>query len=190
MNKNNVLVIIDMQYAFETAHNNQTQGHIVKMIKLFRREHLPIINVVYKLHYRSMRMMSKIKRALTGYHFLYELTKRDDDGGVELYNLCEREGLKGYNFYFTGVNINCCVGHTACTLANHYPSSEVFVVHNCCNGTCREEDLPKYFLGGRFEIENDNLKLISLRLKDIAKKQTERQNVVVSPIRADAAFKA
>lgn len=116
----NGLIVIDMQYAFDTAQVPTLIERIVGRIEFYKAMQLPIVVVNY---YRRRDMIREIGDAVAGYEHLHFVVKDDDDGGHQVSD-CISELFDTEIWEVVGVNFQWCVGKTCRTLAFLHPDKE------------------------------------------------------------------
>ncbi len=158
-----VLVIIDMQPYFETAHDEYTLRNCVTEIKKAIRDEIPIIAVEYEDPDGNDILgetLPRLKRHLDKYTRTYYVKKHQDDGGYEIMNCIEDEGI-GFvsKFRVCGVNITACVAETVYTLVNEW-SAEVEIIKKACNGSRSWYKNRKTMFSNRGIYRNRNVALV------------------------------
>lgn len=134
-----IMVIVDMQESFKAARNEDLQRRIVHAIERQKRAGDPIIVLEYE---NSGPTVDTIKRALSGYEKRWYLEKCCDDGGAEVGDCVEDEGLDvREGFFICGVNTAYCVISTARGIEDRYPDVPIMITPRCCR--MREDDSVK-----------------------------------------------
>ena len=132
------LVIIDMQPYFDTAKDEGTLRNCVTEIRKAIKAEIPIIVVEYEDPDGNDFLgdtLPRLKRHLDKYIRTYYVKKHQDDGGYEIMNCIEDEGLGLIRkFKVCGVNICACVAETVFTLVHEW-DAEVEVIKKACNGS-------------------------------------------------------
>jgi nicotinamidase-related amidase len=134
--KNSILVIIDMQEGFPSSHKDSIIKECISLIRLFRKNNLPIINLTYASNSWENfgTVLKPIQLELKNYRKVKNLEKSLDDGSKVILNyintleIFKKEKL---NFFLCGVNADCCVLETAIGLSNE--KYDVTVVKRACN---------------------------------------------------------
>lgn len=129
------LVIIDMQYYFETARHESTIRNCIKQIKKAIKDNIPIIVVEYWVEDEDLgETLPRLQKYFKDYNLTRIIKKHDDNGGREV-NKCLKDN--DWNdidiLRVCGVNINCCVASTVNTLMTRY-YKQIKIIKNACNG--------------------------------------------------------
>lgn len=128
-----ILIIIDMQEIFETAHKRATINSCKQLIKEFKRNKRGIIVLEYNGEYYG-KTLPCLTKLLEGYSRGIILKKRGDDGSSCLARYFKRMGLgkDKLKLVICGVNSECCVKETVEGLLEK--DFRVAVVRAACNG--------------------------------------------------------
>jgi len=136
VNAHSVLVIIDMQTGFDTAHEPYTIAACQKMIELFKEKQLTIIFLRYGVEnisktekYSHGRILPALTKLVKDYRFSKTLTKRGNSGAEMLEKYLKNHELR---LFLCGVNASSCVLDTANgLLARNY--KDLVVIKAACN---------------------------------------------------------
>lgn len=131
-----MLIIIDMQYEFDTAE--KVVDPVCDAVRQAKAEGRQIVVVEYKCwgHWPNeqecaCRTYTQITSLLEGYENLIFVTKEYDGGGREI-----KEAVIDFPSIVDvcGVNIGACVRDTVEQLARLAPDSEFILLEKACNG--------------------------------------------------------
>ena len=131
LNDKSVLVVVDMQLGFETAHKPKTITNCLTLIEHFKVHQRPIVILRYGRNelYSYGAILPQIAKATRNYPLTTKITKFCDSGAWSVMPLFSKK----HHMFICGVNIGACIAETALDLAVYdYP---VYVVAPACNGT-------------------------------------------------------
>ena len=128
MKKKPTLIIIDMQYDFESALDEDTIGAVLNSIEDAIKREFPIIIVEY---HDCGHTLDCIIDAVGDYNKTYFVEKRKDDGGGEINDTVFAQNLKVSEYLVCGVNLSFCVKETVDTLIWEY-DRKVSIIKNAC----------------------------------------------------------
>ena len=134
------LIVIDMQWFFESAQESWLIGNITNKIKKYIMNREPIIVVQYT-DVSGMEdigpTISEILEAISGYQYAWVINKHNDDGAEEIDKALRSAQIDNEitEFEVCGVNLDCCVAATVGTMAEDYWGIPIKVVLDCCNST-------------------------------------------------------
>lgn len=144
------LVIIDMQWYFETARERWLISNILEKIDEYINNNLPIIIVEYVDIYEPelLETISEISDKIKNYDNSFIVHKENDDGGYEIESTIKRNCLSSLSeLEICGVNLTCCVLDTVATLSELLIGTCIKVIKKCCNNP------PKYKYSDEYLIE-------------------------------------
>jgi nicotinamidase-related amidase len=137
------LVIIDMQPStFSAARPEWLIDNIAKKAQEYVDNNKPIIIVEY---FNDGPTVKEIMKAVEGYDKVHFLTKKQNDGGVEIKNLIEKTSYNISNFEVCGVNLDACVLSTVLTMAVFNKDCLIKVISKCCNSYPSLKEGKSYF---------------------------------------------
>jgi nicotinamidase-related amidase len=125
----NLLLIVDMQQEFPTAHKPKTIAECQKLVRQAKRNQDVIIVLEYKGYGSTL---SPIKRTIGEYPNCYFVFKTCDNGGWEVHKALTERGIKVDKILVCGVNSHACVQDTATCLAGSH-GYQVEVIKKACN---------------------------------------------------------
>ena len=130
------LVIIDMQAYFKTALHKGTIRNCITQIRKAIKEEISILVLEYEDLDDEDRIgdtLPKLKKHLDPYCETHYIKKHQDDGGHDIINYIEDEGIGLIQkFRVCGVNITACVASTVDTLINEW-DAEIEIIKKACN---------------------------------------------------------
>lgn len=112
------LCIIDMQYHFENSAR-VIINQVVHQVKLAQRRRDPIIVVEYdsdSIAEGDDETFTEIVDAIGEYPQKFLCKKENDDGGIEIVDVLKANKIFHSTLRLTGVNTDCCVFDTGCSL--------------------------------------------------------------------------
>ena len=140
--KNRALVVIDMQYVFETSQHQPTIQAILALIEAFKRQNRPILIVEYEKSSRwseeDVKTLFEIREAVKDYSLAKTVIKPWDDGSEEISNALGENSQFELDLFLCGVNAGACVKLTACGLVRL--GFDITVVTDACNGPTTAEE--------------------------------------------------
>lgn len=128
-----VLVIIDMQENFISAHNKYTISNIKKQINLAKKYNCPILVVEYitsGFAKNSQKTIPSIRKSLEGTNHFY-IEKSNVDGSNEIDKFIKYKNLKGLRLRVVGIETNVCVAETVTSLIKK--KYKISIVKDSCN---------------------------------------------------------
>lgn len=125
------LVIIDMQECFDVDTNSKLVDNVIREIDEAKRNKKSVILVKYAGCGPSL---SKITKRLSKYNKLIKVTKRINDGSIEICkSIADKSKVCKDYFKVCGVNTNACVLQTVTGLTNKFPNATVEVIADACD---------------------------------------------------------
>lgn len=135
-----ILVIIDMQPVFWTAHSPRLRSNIIGQVMKAKKEKAAIIVVEYRtyswedLQDDERNTFGDIMKAIGDYPITLTVTKCTDNGAPDIIDELANLGWLDKKLLFVGVNYEACVystiiGMIQCGLL----PSQIGVLPSCCN---------------------------------------------------------
>lgn len=125
-----VLVIVDMQWQFDSSRNRSTQKACQKEIIDAMSKNMPIIFLEYESFGPTL---PSLKKLVADYPFAFFRTKGNDDGSIELSHALKEQDIKPKKIIICGVNTECCVASTIYGLASQLRNTEIVIVYEATN---------------------------------------------------------
>lgn len=142
MDRNSVLVIIDMQPGFPASQDVLTVYAVGLLIEQAREAGLPILVVEYDAHEMG-ETLEKLQDKLRGYDRCWRLDKSKSDGGSVVVRKLQALGLvatgsdssqgSNLNLVICGVNSDGCVLATVNSLVGLLPGMPITLPQDACN---------------------------------------------------------
>lgn len=123
------LIVIDMQYSFEAASNVRLINNCKLQIKNAIENRATIIFLEYQ---DCGSIIDSLLKISDSYDQKYFISKIDDDGSYEVYDVIYRNKLPNKTIKICGVNTDCCVYHTVSGLTARIPDSSIIVLSDSC----------------------------------------------------------
>jgi hypothetical protein len=120
-----------MQRDFDAANEASTMAAVEQAIVDAIRSHQPIVVLEYK---RCEPTHSSLMEHLDGRYDRFAVkVKPDNDGSIEVLDVCEERGFGTHQFLVCGVNTDACVKDTVTGLSKRVPNSQIEVLKEACS---------------------------------------------------------
>jgi nicotinamidase-related amidase len=136
------LILIDMQKFFAAANSRRVQKGCREAIQQAIVDKAPIILVEYQgyLYKRTVKALTNVINK-ANYKYKFVVTKDDDDGADEVYQLLIDYKLPHRKIKVCGVNTDCCVYSTVLGLIKRhkFKSNNIEIISNACGSICNRK---------------------------------------------------
>ena len=139
------LMIIDVQpnYA-DSAGNVLLHERIIEKIELYKKHDLPIVIVEYRCNYEGTdqcyHTYPDIIQAIGNYRRQYTVVKNEDNGSFAIKSTLLQRKLVHVNLWeLVDVNLQYCVGKTACGLGKLFPNKEFIIPESATHSPHTQE---------------------------------------------------
>jgi nicotinamidase-related amidase len=128
---NRALVVIDMQYGFDSAQDQETVDQVLIAIDEAMQAELPIIILEISKE-RNGATLGCIVEAVDFYDKVYFVDKEQNNGAFEVEEVLEKHKIDAKEYLVCGVNIGACVKETVRCLVNEFHRS-IIILKGACN---------------------------------------------------------
>lgn len=130
MDDNSILVIVDMQWQFNSSRNKSTKKACQREILDAMSNNIAIVFLEYD---GQGPTLPSLKKLVVDYPFAFFRTKRHDDGSRVVCEVLKEQKMTPKKIIVCGVNTDCCVRSTVWGLAKKLNQAEITVVYEAVN---------------------------------------------------------
>lgn len=127
------LVVVDMQSGFDSASEPDVVASVAREIIQTKANNGAIIFVEYEGCFPTFKGLLGLTK---NYALRSRITKRQDDGSLEVIKCIKRRSFYDKDIRVCGVNADCCVYATVEGLLKKMPQSRVELIKDACGWSC------------------------------------------------------
>jgi nicotinamidase-related amidase len=128
---NQVLVVIDMQYGFDSAQDQKTVDQVLIAIDEAIQLELPIIILEINKE-RNGATLDCIVDAVEFYDNVHFVDKKKNNGAFEVERVLDKYEIPAKEYIVCGVNISACIKETVQCFVNIFHRN-IIVLKSACN---------------------------------------------------------